>query len=64
VFQKKILVVMVTLGRNRGYISTLVVRNKVRATIEAFTFLRKGITKIEVKFNFFQNLKLLDHQTT
>jgi hypothetical protein len=46
-FQKEIVVIIVTLMRNEGYGSTLGIRNKVRFTIEAFTFLRKGITKME-----------------
>jgi hypothetical protein len=46
-FQKKIVVIIVTLMLNEGYRSTLGIRNEVRVTIEAFTFLRKGITKME-----------------
>jgi hypothetical protein len=47
VFQKEIVVTIVTLMRNEGYRSTLGIRNEVRVTIEVFTFLRKGITKME-----------------
>jgi hypothetical protein len=32
---------------NIGYRSTLDIRNEDRVTIEAFTFLRKGIMKME-----------------
>jgi hypothetical protein len=49
-FQKEIAVVLLTLVPNKGYRSTLGIRNEVRVTIEAFTFLsemRKGITKME-----------------
>jgi hypothetical protein len=46
-FQKEIVVSIVTLMRNKGYRSTLGIRNEVWVTIEAFTFLRKGITKME-----------------
>jgi hypothetical protein len=40
---------MVTLDRNKGYRSTLGIRNEVGVTIEVFIFLRKGITKMETK---------------
>jgi hypothetical protein len=46
-FQIVPFVSIVTLVRNKGYRSTLGIRNEVRVTIEAFTFLRKGITKME-----------------
>jgi hypothetical protein len=46
-FQKEIVVVIVTLVRNKGYRSTLSIRNEIRVTIEVFPFLRKGITKME-----------------
>jgi hypothetical protein len=46
VFQKGIVITIVTLERNKGYRSTLGMRDEVRVTIEAFTFLRKGFAKI------------------
>jgi hypothetical protein len=46
-FQKEIVVVIIILVRNKGYRSTLGIRDEVRVTIEAFTFLRKGFTKLE-----------------
>jgi hypothetical protein len=46
-FLKEIVVIIVTLMRNKGYRSTLGIRNEFRVTIEALAFLRKGITKIE-----------------
>ncbi len=45
--QKEIVVVIVTLMPNKGYRSTLGIRNEVRVTIEVFTLLRKGFTKME-----------------
>jgi hypothetical protein len=48
VFPKGIVVTIIILGRNKGYRSTLGMRDEVRVTIEAFTFLRKGFAKIEV----------------
>jgi hypothetical protein len=52
-FQIVTLVLIVTLVRNKGYRSTQGIRNEVRVTIEAFTFLRKEITKMEALFSFF-----------
>jgi hypothetical protein len=46
-FQKKIAVVIVTLVCSKGYRSTLGMRDEVRVTIKAFTFLRKGFTEME-----------------
>jgi hypothetical protein len=46
-FQTEIVVVIVILVLNKGYRSTLGIRDEVRVTIEAFTFLRKGFTKME-----------------
>jgi hypothetical protein len=43
-FEKEI----VTLMRTKCYLSALSIRNEVRVTIEALTFLRNGITKMEV----------------
>jgi hypothetical protein len=37
---------VVTLVRNNGYRSTLGIRNEGRVTIEAFTFLRKGMVSV------------------
>jgi hypothetical protein len=47
VFQKEIVVVIVILVNNKGYRSTLGVRDEVRVIIEEFIFLRKGFTKTE-----------------
>ena len=47
VFWEEIAIVIVNLVRNKGYRSTLGIRNEVKVTIEVFTFLRKGITKME-----------------
>jgi hypothetical protein len=47
VFQKEIVVVIVILVHNKGYRSTLGMRDEVRVIIEAFAFLRKGFTKME-----------------
>ncbi len=58
--QKKIVVVIVTLDRNKSYRSTLGIRNEVGVTIEVFIFLREGITKMETKNNFFES-KILTH---
>jgi hypothetical protein len=46
-FQKEMMVAIVILVRNKDYRSTLGIRDEVRVTIEAFTFLRKGFTKME-----------------
>jgi hypothetical protein len=40
-------VAIVILVRDKGYRSTLGIRDEIRVTIEAFTFLRKGFTKME-----------------
>jgi hypothetical protein len=45
-FQKEIVVAIVTFVRNKGYRSTLGMRD-VKVTIKAFTFLEKGFTKME-----------------
>jgi hypothetical protein len=55
-FQKEIVVSVVTLVPNEGYRSTLGIRNEVRVAFEGFTFLsemRKGITKMEAYFSCF-----------
>jgi hypothetical protein len=49
-FQKEIVVIIESLIRNEGNRSTLGIRNEVRVNIEAFTFLRKGIKKVEAFF--------------
>jgi hypothetical protein len=46
-FQKEIVVSVLTLVRNKGYRSILGIRNEVRVTIEAFTFFIRNKKKYQ-----------------